>query len=70
MSVRDHNIGESDYSKHKVQVWDIILEYDLNFFDGCIQKYLLRTKNNRRQDYEKIIHIAQERIRQIDEEKL
>ena len=68
--IRDYNIGDSDYSKHNIQPWDIFLEYpELSYWDCDIIKRVLRTKSTdpRRLDYEKIIHIAQERIRQIDE---
>lgn len=67
-NVRDYNVGKSDYAKHKIQPWDIILEYGLNYWDGDIVKRVLRTKEgeSRRLDYEKIIHVCQERIRQID----
>lgn len=67
-NVRDYNVGKSDYAKHKIQPWDIILEYGLNYWDGDIVKRVLRTKEgeSRRLDYEKIIHICKERIRQID----
>lgn len=67
-NVRDYNVGKSDYAKHTIQPWDIILEYGLNYWDGDIIKRVLRTKEGeaRRLDYEKIIHICKERIRQID----
>ena len=67
-NVRDYNVGKSDYAKHTIQPWDIILEYGLNYWDGDIVKRVLRTKEGeaRRLDYEKIIHICKERIRQID----
>lgn len=67
-NVRDYNVGKSDYAKHTIQPWDIILEYGLNYWDGDIVKRVLRTKEGeaRRLDYEKIIHICQERMRQID----
>ena len=73
--VRCHNIGKSNYSKHKIQPWDIWIEYKLNPFDADIVKRILRVKEeegmtkeqSRKLDYEKIIHICQERIRQIDE---
>lgn len=67
-AVRDHNVGNSDYAQHKIQPWDIWLEYKLNPWDADIIKRVLRTKKgeSRRTDYEKIIHICQERIRQID----
>ena len=66
--IRSYNIGQSDYSKHKIQPWDIWLEYNLNPWDADIIKRILRTKetDSRKLDYEKIIHIAKERIRQID----
>lgn len=66
--VRSYNVGQSDYSKHKIQPWDIWLEYNLNPWDADIIKRILRTKetDSRKLDYEKIIHIAKERIRQLD----
>ncbi|WAX06247.1 hypothetical protein BD166P1_00005 [OM05-12 phage BD166P1] len=67
--VRSYNVGASDYAKHNIQPWDIWREYDLNPWDADIVKRVLRTKetDGRRLDYEKIIHICKERIRQIDE---
>ena len=50
------NIGASDYSKKKIQPWDIIDEYELDFYEGNILKYLLRTKGSRKEDIEKIQH--------------
>lgn len=69
--VRDHNIGKSDYSRRLIQPWTIILEYNLNYWDGDVVKRVLRTKegDSRLLDYEKIIHICQERIRQIKKQK-
>lgn len=66
--VRSYNVGQSDYSKHKIQPWDIWLEYNLNPWDADIVKRILRTKStdSRKLDYEKIIHICKERIRQIE----
>lgn len=66
--VRSHNVGTSDYSKHVIQPWSIWIDYNLNAFDADIIKRVLRTKENtpRKEDYEKIIHICQERIRQIE----
>jgi hypothetical protein len=72
--IRSFNVGSSDYSKHKIQPWDIWLEYQLNPFDADIVKRVLRKKaesgmtlaESRLLDYQKIIHIANERIRQIE----
>lgn len=68
---RSHNVGASDYSKHLFQPWTAWIEYDLNAFDADILKRVLRTKKgeDRITDYEKIIHICQERIRQLKFEK-
>ena len=69
-SVRAYNRGTSDYSRHIIQPWTIWQDYNLNPWDADIVKRILRTKHgdSRRLDYEKIIHICEERIRQIDTE--
>ena len=65
--IRQFNVGTSDYAKHKIQPWDIWLDYDLNPWDADLVKRVLRTKegDSRILDYEKMIHICQERIRQL-----
>ena len=73
--VRSYNVGNSDYSKHKIQPWTIWIEYGLNPFDADIVKRILRRKEekgmtrreSRKLDYEKIIHICKERLRQLEE---
>ena len=69
-NVRDHNVGTSDYSQHIIQPWSIWIDWNLNPWDADIIKRVLRNKlsNSRIEDYEKIIHICQERIRQIETE--
>lgn len=72
--VRSHNVGESDYSSHQIQPWDLWIQYHLNPFDADIVKRILRKKaesgmsssESRIMDYEKVIHICQERIRQLE----
>ena len=76
-SIRNHNIGNSNYAKMPTgyQPWDLWKVYHLNPWDADILKRLLRTKvepgmtpqESRKLDYEKIIHVCQERINQIDE---
>lgn len=66
--VRNYNIGKSDYSKHKIQPWDVWLSYpELTPWDHDIIKRVLRTKEDtpREEDYTKIIHDCLERIRQL-----
>lgn len=67
-NVRNHNVGTNDYSKHTIQPWSIWLDWNLNPWDADIIKRVLYNKldESRKQDYEKIIHICQERIRQIE----
>ena len=67
-NIRCNNVGDSDYSKHIIQPWSVWLDWDLNPWDADIVKRVLRTKgtDSRKLDYEKIIHVAKERIRQLD----
>ena len=70
--VRQYNVGDSNYSKHKIQPWDIWLDWNLNPWDADIVKRVLRDKSSdsRETDYIKIIHICLERIRQLRNENL
>lgn len=71
--VRKYNVGASDYSTHIIQPWAIWIDYNLNAWDADIVKRILRTKKEkglsekeaRILDYNKIIHICNERIRQL-----
>lgn len=66
--IRNNNVGSSNYSQHVIQPWSIWIDWELNPWDADIIKRVLRTKDNtpRREDYEKIIHICKERLRQIE----
>ena len=66
-SVRADNQGNSDYAKHIIQPWSIWIDWNLNAWDADIVKRVLRTKEGdpRELDYKKIIHICNERIRQL-----
>jgi hypothetical protein len=71
--VRRTNVGKSNYSDKVIQPWSIWKDYNLNPWDADIVKRVLRTKReyglseteSRIMDYEKIIHICQERLRQL-----
>ena len=71
VDIRNFNIGNSNYSKHIIQPWSIWIDWNLNAWDADIVKRVLRTKEgeSRIQDYEKIIHICKERIRQLNEDR-
>lgn len=69
--VRNHNVGASNYSsnEHLIQPWTLWLDYpNLTSFDHDILKRVLREKptDGRTLDYQKIIHICEERIRQLN----
>lgn len=68
ISSREYNIGFSNYADHIIQPWSIWIDWNLNPWDADIIKRVLRTKLNssRKEDYCKIIHICEERIRQLD----
>ena len=75
--VREYNVGESNYSKSLIQPWTIWLAYpELTSWDHDIIKRVLRIKKeptitenkSRIKDYQKIIHICEERIRQLNYE--
>ena len=71
---RKANVGNSNYAKHLIQPWSIWIDYNLNAWDADIVKRVLRTKSEpgisekeaRIMDYNKIIHICKERIRQLE----
>ncbi len=65
---KQRNVGMSNYAEHTIQPWDIWREYNLNPWDADIIKRVLRTKkgDSRKSDYEKIMHICEERIAQLD----
>lgn len=70
--VRSHNVGSSNYAEHTIQPWSVWLDYpELTSWDHDILKRVLRTKadNPRELDYEKIIQICQERLRQMKHKK-
>lgn len=72
-SCRNYHVGKSNYSQHVIQPWALWQDYELNPWDADIVKRVLRTKDEgnlsvsdaRILDYQKIIHLCQERIRQL-----
>lgn len=68
ISSREYNIGSSNYADHIIQPWSIWIDWNLNPWDADIVKRVLRTKTDtsREEDYHKIIHICEERIRQLN----
>ena len=69
---RTYNEGKSDYSKHLIQAWTIWQDYpELDPWQKDIIKRTLRikTKEDEILDTKKIIHICNERLRQLEYEK-
>ena len=46
-SVRGYNEGTSNYSAHKIQPWDIWMEYHLNPWDADIVKGFLESSRKK-----------------------
>ena len=65
-SANGHMVGTSDYMAHKVQPWDIVEMYGLDFFEGNILKYLLRKKGDRTEDLRKIQHYVEKYIEVVE----
>ena len=67
-NIRNSNVGASNYSKHIIQPWSVWLDWNLNPWDADIVKRICRHKDGEddKIKYEKIIHICQERLRQIN----
>lgn len=66
---RSTNEGDSNYAEKTIQPHSIWLDYpELTSFDHDVVKRILRTKkgNSRLLEYKKIIHVCNERIRQIE----
>jgi hypothetical protein len=63
-SARDSQVGGDHYRKHKIQVWDIVDEYDLGHYRAAAIKYLLRAgdKGPAVEDLKKAIHYIQKCI--------
>lgn len=55
-------VGGDHYMKHKIQPWDIIDVYGLNFYEGNAIKYLLRRKGDRVEDLKKSRHYIEKLI--------
>ena len=75
-AVRDEimlkQVGGNHYKKNKIQPWDIIDEYELDFYEGNALKYLLRDKSEtdagkRREDLEKALHYIEKKLTEWDE---
>ena len=58
---RERQVAGVHYQK-VIQPWDIIDEYELNFYLGNSIKYILRNKTNKVEDLKKAIHYLEKEI--------
>ena len=63
--VMSKQIGGAHYKEKKIQPWDIIDVYKLNYYEGNTLKYLLREKGDRVEDLEKAIHYLEKEVLNI-----
>lgn len=61
-------VGGNHYAKHSIQPWDIIDEYNLDYYLGNVIKYVLRDKNNKIEDLHKAIHYLEKKIELLEQE--
>jgi len=68
---KNRQVGGNHYKiRGMYQPWNIIDEYNLDFYEGNVLKYLLRTKNDRLEDLEKARHYLDKAIENIRLEEL
>ena len=58
----EKQVGGTHYKNYNFQVWDIVDEYGLNYYEGNALKYLLRRKGDRKEDLQKAIHYLEKLI--------
>jgi hypothetical protein len=61
-------IDGNHYAKHKIQPWDIIDEWELDYYLGNVIKYVLRDKDNQVIDLQKAIHYLEKKIELLEKE--
>ena len=60
MSANDRQVGGDHYKREGREHWDIVAEFDLDYFQGQITKYVMRWKEkNGVQDLEKAHHFLE-----------
>lgn len=66
MSAHEKQVGGNHYKENRIQPWDVIDEYDLDFYEGNTVKYVLRKKGetlkDRIIDLQKAQHYLEKKI--------
>jgi len=63
--IMEKQVGGTHYKNYNFQVWDIVDEYKLNYYEGNALKYLLRRKGDRKEDLQKAIHYLEKLVGEI-----
>jgi len=66
MAAKDRQVG-GDHYQRRLQPWDIIDEYGLDYYEGNAIKYILRWKGDRVEDLQKAIHYLEKEIEMYSE---
>jgi hypothetical protein len=68
MSANDKQVAGAHYGGGVHQHWDIVVEHDLDYFQGQITKYAMRCrKKNGKQDLEKCRHFVEKYLEVYDQ---
>lgn len=64
ISLRDAQVGGNHYASHKIQVWDIVDDWNLDYYRGHVVKYTIRagSKGPALEDLKKAMHCLQKAI--------
>ena len=60
--VEVRQVGGNHYVSHKIQPWNIIDDWNLDYYLGNVVKYILREKTNKVEDLQKAIHYLEKKI--------
>jgi len=66
MAAKDRQVG-GDHYQRRIQPWDVIDEYGLDYYEGNAIKYILRWKGDRVEDLKKAIHYLEKEIELYEE---
>lgn len=66
-NANDRQVSGSHYGLDQFQHWDVVVKFDLDYFQGQITKYVMRwDKKNGVQDLKKAQHFLEKYIEEIE----
>lgn len=67
MSANDKQVAGNHYGLSAYQHWDIVVQFQLNYYEGQITKYVMRCRSkNGKQDLEKAKHFIEKYLEVYD----